>query len=104
MIFQEIYQQVAENLVVVLLVTWLTVICYLLTFKFVRFCLSRYGTRTLSYLITMMLVLFWVFSDFSFLSSPASHSEGRYRLLTNGLIGLMMLGLSLLVFIAVKSL
>lgn len=55
-------------------------------------------------MFTTILLLFWVFSDFSFLSHQLTDTNERYQFLLNVLIALMLFGLLLIAAITVKSL
>ncbi|MBU6080540.1 MULTISPECIES: hypothetical protein [Allobacillus] len=104
MIFKEMYQIITEDYLAVFLLILISAISYLGVNRFVRFCLMRYGTRTLSFMFTTILLLFWVFSDFSFLSHQLTDTNERYQFLLNVLIALMLFGLLLIAAITVKSL
>ncbi|MFC0015885.1 MULTISPECIES: hypothetical protein [Allobacillus] len=104
MIFKEMYLIITENYLVVLLLLIITTFSYLGVNRFIRFCLKRYGTKTLSFMFTTLILLFWVFSDFSFLSTQLTSANERYQFLLNVLISLMLFGLLLIATITVKSL
>lgn len=70
-------------------------------YKLIRFMLSRYGIHTVSFMMTVIIIYVWVLNGLN--GFPTGNQFEPIQLLVFMALSLIMFGVVLLIYIAVKS-